>query len=116
LFYAVFDKNFLNMPFLGYLIQNEYQKCHKTTRAGRCRSGPVGAGLGRSGPVGAGLGRSVPVGAGTGSPRYRPVPTGASAADRPQETLYLKQEFFALFIFKLFVLIKIFLIKTWLGQ
>jgi hypothetical protein len=53
-------------------------------------------------PVGAGLGRSSPVGAdadaGTGSPRCRPVPTGAGAADRPQETLYNIQ---LIFIMKL---------------
>jgi hypothetical protein len=57
----------------------------------------VQSGQGRSVPVGdgAGWGQSVPVGAGRcrygavyGSPRRRPVPTGAAAADRPQETLY----------------------------
>ena len=58
---------------------------------------PVGAGLV---PVQSGQGRSVPVGdaAGAGTDRFRPVPTGAGVADRPQETLYM-------FNFKLHTLI-----------
>ena len=50
--------------------------------AGRCRSGPVGAGAG----AGTGSPRSRPLP--TGTDRCRPVPTGAGAADRPQESLY----------------------------
>ena len=34
----------------------------------------------------------MPVGAGAGAARCRPVPTGAGAAERPQETLYFKIE------------------------
>jgi hypothetical protein len=49
-------------------------------------------------PVGAGLGRSVPVGASAGAGAGSPsVPTGAGAADRPQETLYMN---FIQFLFK----------------
>jgi hypothetical protein len=60
LFYDFFDKNFQNiMPIMGYLIQSSYQK-----RADRYRPVPIGA------------------------DRCRSVPTGAGAADRPQETLY----------------------------
>jgi hypothetical protein len=53
---------------------------------------PVGAGRCRLVPVGAGWCRSVPVGAGRCRCRcrYSPVPPGAGAADRPQETLYIK--------------------------
>jgi hypothetical protein len=46
------------------------------------RSVPVQSGQGLSGSVG-----SVGAVASTGSP---PVPTGVGAADRPQETLYVK--------------------------
>jgi hypothetical protein len=65
LFYDVFD-----YTFLGYLIQTEYQNVIK-------QPGPVGAGL-------------FPVCAGTGSPQCRPAPSVAGAADRPQETLFVK--------------------------
>ncbi len=53
----------------------------------------AGAGLGRSVPVGAGwcwlVPVPVPVPVLPGAARFRPVPTGAGAADGPQETLYL---------------------------
>jgi hypothetical protein len=94
LFYDVFDKNFLNiLPFWAIqykiLIKNVIKQ-----------PGPVQSGQGRSVPVGAGAGwcRSVPVWASRcrlvlvpvvpGAVQCRPVPTGAGAADRPQEKLY----------------------------
>ena len=75
LFYEVFDTHFVfNSPKRHDILKILIKYVIK-------QPGPVQSGQGRSVPV------PVGAGAGTGSPRRRLVPTGAGAADRPQETL-----------------------------